>query len=108
TDDHRHRGETHGRASQKPAPRFFASISLGIDWNNIKRIAVIIPEYSKFAVRKRNVYSTLGVCLIASRVGMQTRRVTNIALEFVAFAVPGCFQCDGVAKRPVGIEYDRH
>jgi len=36
---------------------------------------------------------------------MQTRRVTNIALEFVAFAVPGFFECDGVSKRPVGIEH---
>src|SRR2546428_104736 len=37
--------------------------------------------------------------------GMETQMVTNIALEFVAFAVPRFFKCYGVCKRPARIEH---
>src|SRR2546428_12714264 len=37
--------------------------------------------------------------------GMETQMVTNIALEFVAFAVPRFFKCYGVCKRPTRIEH---
>src|SRR5947207_10743706 len=36
---------------------------------------------------------------------METRMVTNIALEFVAFAVPRFFKCYGVCKRAARIEH---
>src|SRR2546428_5665961 len=58
-----------------------------------QRIAAIIMDGSKFAMRKRNVYSTLGVCLIALQLS-QTLPSSLSRLRYQGFLNAVAFASD--------------